>query len=142
MLGGNYTCLIPGHLLADACVTDSVQGDDTVAASVSVDEPMARLSVIEAEQRTLKEDNRELTEENSRLKEQFRRLEETHARDVSNLTDYITGRKKQTDWRAGRQANRRIGRQIARHRLKRKRTTRQVERDSVCECVCVCARER
>ena len=110
MLGGNYTCLIPGHLLADACVTDRLQGDDTVTASVSVDELMARLSVIEAEQRTLKEDNRELTEENSRLKEQFRRLEETHARDVSNLTDYITGRKKQTDWRAGRQANRRIGR--------------------------------
>ena len=90
MLGGNYTCRIPGHLLPDACAADV--GDDTVTDSVSVDEPMARLTLIEAEQGTLKKDNREMKEENRRLKERLRRVEETHARDVSNLTDYIRGR--------------------------------------------------
>ena len=86
VLGGNYTCHIPAHLLSDACVTDlGGDGEDTVKAGVTVDELKARLTLIEAEQKTIKK-------ENSRLKEELARVKNRHIDDASEFRDAINGK--------------------------------------------------
>nr|QBA18389.1 VIgL family C1q-related protein 7 [Littorina littorea] len=71
--GGNYTCLIPIHLLPDICANTSSHGNETVSATVGVDDLRVRLSLIEAEQKTLGDRLRESEEtcasETIRLKE-------------------------------------------------------------------------
>lgn len=60
VVGGNYTGHIPHHLLSDVCVTESNHDNPALTARVLVGEVKVRLSLLEAEHRTLKADNREL----------------------------------------------------------------------------------
>ncbi|XP_070198000.1 uncharacterized protein [Littorina saxatilis] len=76
--GGNYTCNIPRHFLPDVCVKNGNQENNTVTSSVLVDEVKARLSLLEAEKRTLKSEYRELKD-----------TEREHDERISNLTHYV-----------------------------------------------------
>nr|QBA18365.1 VIgL family ZP-related protein 1 isoform 3 [Littorina littorea] len=78
VVGGNYTCNIPRHFLPDVCVKDGNHANFTVTSSVLVDEVKARLSLVEAEKRTLKSENRELKD----------RVQGNDER-ISNLTHYV-----------------------------------------------------
>ncbi|KAK7092517.1 uncharacterized protein [Littorina saxatilis] len=107
--GGNYTCQVPPYLLSDVCVDDnnnSNNNKNAVIASVFVDELKARLSLVEAEQKTprtpyetsetscqsckaLEAADEELKKENEQLKEDLDSLKQTHEKDVDILSKSI-----------------------------------------------------
>nr|QBA18367.1 VIgL family ZP-related protein 1 isoform 1 [Littorina littorea] len=73
--GGNYTCNIPRHFLPDVCVEDGNHENNTVISSVLVDEVKARLSLLEAE--------------NRQVKDQLRDMIHEHDEGISNLPHYV-----------------------------------------------------
>ncbi|KAK7105730.1 uncharacterized protein [Littorina saxatilis] len=67
--GGNYSCRIPAHSAAAACLPGHTP--KPVFAGISVDSMEGRLTVMEAQQSALKEDNSDLNIELSNLKTEF-----------------------------------------------------------------------
>ncbi|KAK7088640.1 hypothetical protein V1264_022541 [Littorina saxatilis] len=88
--GGNYTCHIPHHLLSDVCVTESNHGNHRVTSSVLVGEVEARLSLLEAEQRTLNAKLSNLSSENMELGGGLQVIQTLTDESTDNLTLYIS----------------------------------------------------
>ena len=84
--GGNYTCHIDSHHLQDACAEDS---EVAVTATVSVDKVTARLSVMEAELKTLKTANSVLQGDKQQLREELRAAEDERQQVVANVSLYV-----------------------------------------------------
>nr|QBA18395.1 VIgL family C1q-related protein 3 isoform 1 [Littorina littorea] len=89
VVGGNYTCHIPHHLLSDVCVTESNYDNPALTARVLVCEVKARMSLLEAEHRTLKADNRELRQQGQVQDDAIRNLtsENTELRQHQQVQD-------------------------------------------------------
>ncbi|XP_076465054.1 uncharacterized protein LOC143296920 [Babylonia areolata] len=110
VLGGNYTCTIPPARFPDVCFKDNdVRDRRAISAILTVDEMKARLSLLEANQKTVREENERLRtnqerlhadnerlvanqttlqELNERLQEKLKLVEETHMRDMQNVTGF------------------------------------------------------
>ncbi|KAL8566453.1 hypothetical protein ACOMHN_015089 [Nucella lapillus] len=94
--GGLYTCTIPPVRLPDLCYkSKGGQDNPLISTSVNVEEKKARLSLLEANQKTLLESNellqtnqKTLLADNAQLQERLETLEQRHAGDVQNVTDY------------------------------------------------------
>ncbi|KAL8566457.1 hypothetical protein ACOMHN_015093 [Nucella lapillus] len=97
--GGNYTCTIPPVRLPDLCYkSQSGQDDPLLSAFINVSEAKARLLLLEANQKTLKESNERLLTnqkmllaDNAQMREKLETLEQSHAGDMQNVTEYCRG---------------------------------------------------
>lgn len=90
--GGNYTCSIPLVRLPDLCYKEQGGHDiSALSSTVIVDEMKGRLSLMEANQKTLREDRERLLTNQKTLQEKLQRVEQTHVQDMQNVTEYFQG---------------------------------------------------
>ncbi|KAK7105596.1 uncharacterized protein [Littorina saxatilis] len=92
--GGDYTCRIPQHAAADACLHNA----SSHHATVHVDRMEARMTLMEARQGQLEKENKQLKNEVAELKDREAHRYTSLAESVYNLTDKVNQSVAFTAW--------------------------------------------